>query len=172
MTSEGKDGGATLRLDTMLTLQTVRARAVVASWQEAVDHIGRLLVEAGSVEPRFIEAMKRVLHDMGPYAVIAPGIVLLHARPEDGVRQPCLGLMTLATPVNFGHSENDPVDVVVAFGAVDKQAHVSALQQLAQLLGNQTGLAQIRGATSDDALLLAIRSGRGETTRVPEGLDR
>jgi len=115
-------------------------------------------VEAGSIEERYIEAMKHVLHEMGPYAVIAPGVVLLHARPEDGVREPCFALATLVQPIAFGHSENDPVDVVFAFGAVDKHAHIAALQQLAELLMDEPVMRRIRAAEDDQTLLAAIQS--------------
>jgi mannitol/fructose-specific phosphotransferase system IIA component (Ntr-type) len=140
----------------MLTAQTVRARVAAPTWHEAVEQVGALLVQAEAIEPGYVEAMKRVLQQMGPYAVIAPGIVLLHARPEDGVRRPCLGITTLAAPVRFGHSQNDPVDVVVAMGAVDKQAHLAALQQLALLLADGPTLERIRSAADDRQLLSAL----------------
>jgi phosphotransferase system HPr (HPr) family protein len=70
-----------LKLVTLLDRQTVEAKASVRDWEEAADRVGGLLVNAGRVEPTYIDAMKRVLREMGPYAVIAPGIVLLHARP-------------------------------------------------------------------------------------------
>jgi len=136
----------------MITLATVSAQASVESWEAAVDRVGTLLVQAGMVQPNYIPAMKRVLQEMGPYAVIAPGIVLLHARPEDGVLKACLGLVTLATPVPFGHSENDPVDLVFALGAVDKQAHITALQQLAEMLGQPESLQKMRLAKTDREL--------------------
>jgi PTS system ascorbate-specific IIA component len=97
--------------------------------------------------------MTRVLKEMGPYAVIAPGIVLLHARPEDGVIEPCLGLITLVNPVPFGHPENDPVDLVFALGVVDKQAHITALQQLAEMLSDAVKLQEIRSAPNNSSLL-------------------
>ena len=156
MDEQTDSANRTLRLASLLTDETVRARVHVVSWQEAVERVGELLVGSGAVETRYIEAMKLVLSEMGPYAVIAPGIVLLHARPEDGVRRPCLALMTLATPVPFGHSQNDPVDLVVALGAVDKQAHVVALQELARLLMDQPTLERIRSAQDDGALRAAI----------------
>ena len=156
MDEQTDSANRTLRLASLLTDETVRARVHVVSWQEAVDRVGGLLVGAGAVELRYIEAMKLVLREMGPYAVIAPGVVLLYARPEDGVRRPCLALMTLATPVPFGHSQNDPVDLVVALGAVDKQAHVVALQELARLLMDQPTLERIRSAQDDGALRAAI----------------
>jgi mannitol/fructose-specific phosphotransferase system IIA component (Ntr-type) len=117
-----------------------------------VESVGALLVEAGKARAGYTEAMKRVLKEMGLYAVIAPGIVLLHARPEDGVLQPCLGLITLSTAVPFGHSENDPVDLVFALGAVDKEAHIASLKVLAEMLGDQDVLFKIRSALTDGEL--------------------
>jgi mannitol/fructose-specific phosphotransferase system IIA component (Ntr-type) len=132
--------------------ETVRAKVTVDSWEEAVESVGALLVAAGKARAGYTEAMERVLKEMGPYAVIAPGIVLLHARPEDGVLQPCLGLITLSTAVPFGHSENDPVDLVFALGAVDKEAHIASLKVLAEMLGDQDVLLKIRSAMTDSDL--------------------
>lgn len=137
----------------MIDQGTVSARVATLSREDAVDCVGALLVKAGKIHPGYISAMKRVLHEMGPYAVIAPGIVLLHARPEDGVLEPCLGLVTLSTPVPFGHSQNDPVDLVFALGAVEKKAHIAALKQLAEMLGNPDVLCKIRAANNDLELL-------------------
>ncbi len=157
-TPSSSAGDGALKLSEMLTPETVQAKLSVGDWEEATQAVGALLVQAGRIEPSYIEAMKRVLKDMGAYAVIAPGIVLLHARPEDGVLEPCLGLVTLATPVEFGHSQNDPVDLVFALGARDKKAHISALQQLARLLGDESALAELRSAQDSVTLVKAIDS--------------
>jgi PTS system ascorbate-specific IIA component len=154
--SQPSEANTELKLANLLTERTVQAQASAGDWEAAADLAGALLVGNGSVEPSYVPAMKRVLREMGPYAVIAPGIVLLHARPEDGVREPCLALVTLATPVRFGHSENDPVDLVFALGARDKKAHISALQQLARLLGNEAALQAVHAAQDGPALLSAI----------------
>ncbi len=169
MDEQTDSANRTLRLASLLTDETVRARVHVVSWQEAVERVGELLVASGAVETRYIEAMRQVLLEMGPYAVIAPGIVLLHARPADGVHRPCLALMTLATPVPFGHSQNDPVDLVVALGAVDKQAHIVALQELARLLMDQPTLERIRSAQDDGALRAAIDTLDAEPSLGPSG---
>ena len=148
----------TFQLSSLISDETVRAKVSVKDWEDATETVGKLLVSAGKITPDYVNAMKRVLKEMGPYAVIAPGIVLLHGRPEDGVIKPCLGLITLIDPVPFGHSENDPVDLVFALGAVDKMAHISALQQLAETLGDPEKLQAIRSA-SDDSSLLKILMG-------------
>lgn len=156
MKSEGSldaMGKKDISLRNMISADTVRVKQSFNSWEEAVEQIGNLLVRAGKVKPSYVNAMKRVLQEMGPYAVIAPGIVLLHASSEDGVEEPCVGLITLAQPINFGHSANDPVDIVIAFGAVDKQAHISALKTLAEILGKSENLDNIRSAQNENELL-------------------
>jgi mannitol/fructose-specific phosphotransferase system IIA component (Ntr-type) len=70
---------------------------------------------------------------MGPYIVIAPGIAMPHARPEDGVKQVCMSLITLKEPVKFGNETNDPVKLVIEFGAIDNHTHLQALSQLMNL---------------------------------------
>src|SRR6266540_1610035 len=147
------DSPETFHLSSLISKEIVQAQVQVKDWEDATEYVGKLLVSAGRIKPDYITAMKRVLKELGPYAVIAPGIVLLHARPEDGVLKPCLGLITLIEPVPFGHSENDPVDLVFALGAVDKQAHISALQQLAEMLGDSVKLQEIRSASNDSSLL-------------------
>lgn len=158
MTDSSNPGSETgeIKLSNLLNSNTVEAKVQVRDWEEAADRVGSLLVASGSVESSYVQAMKRVLREMGPYAVIAPGIVLLHARPEDGVKAPCLGLITLSTPVEFGHSENDPVDLVFALGAMDKKAHIHALQQLARLLGDPQALASLRSAIDSASLIRVI----------------
>lgn len=145
-------------LKDLVSPQTVRAKVAVRDWEEATDVAGSLLAQSGVAQTEYIVAMKRVLKEMGPYAVIAPGIVLLHARPEDGVLKPGLALVTLLTPVNFGHTENDPVDLVFALAATDKTSHLQGLQELAQLLSNEEVLNGLRSAQTDEELLRIIHS--------------
>lgn len=146
------------QLSEMLNLRTVEARVSVQDWEEAAERIGSLLVNSGCINESYVIAMKRVLIEMGPYAVIAPGIALLHARPEDGVIKPCLGLVTLSNPVNFGHSENDPVDLVFGLGALDKKAHIHALQQLATFLADEKALRELRLAQDTQTIINIVKT--------------
>lgn len=150
--TNSSDLHAYIPLEDMLKLETVRARSKADSWQHAADMAGRLLVDAGMVEERYVEKMKQIVEEMGPYVVIAPGVAMLHARPEDGVLRPCIGLLTLANAVEFGHSKNDPVDIVLAFGATDKNSHIGSLKQVAERLGDPEAVKRIRSAKSDEAL--------------------
>jgi transcriptional antiterminator/mannitol/fructose-specific phosphotransferase system IIA component (Ntr-type) len=145
-------------LDNLITADTIRLRVIARTWHEVVDQVGYLLLEFGAIEPRYIEAMKELIMRHGPYVVLVPGVALLHARPEDGVRRLCVGLVTLQTPVSFGHPHNDPVDLAIALGAVDAGSHLKALAQLAEILDDQARLNAIKEASRTQEILELVSS--------------
>ena len=61
----------TFHLSSLISPETVQAKVKVSNWEEATDSVGKLLVSAGKTRPDYITAMKRVLKELGPYAVIA-----------------------------------------------------------------------------------------------------
>jgi len=140
-----------------LNTQTVKAKVAASSWEQAVEVAGMVLVQANLVEPRYIDAMKKTLRELGPYSVIAPGIAMPHARPEDGVIQTGFSLVTLVKPVTFGNAENDPVDILLAFSASDKERHITALKEISVFLSNDGLVRKVRTANSNDQLLDVIR---------------
>lgn len=125
----------------------VRVGVDVPGWQEAIRAACTPLVAAGVVEPRYVDACIDMVRRHGPYVVLAPGIALPHARPEDGVVGVGVSVAVLSFPVEFGHPENDPVDVVIAFGSPDAEQHIDLLAALAG--GLSTGLADRLRAASD-----------------------
>lgn len=140
----------------LLTEDLIVLNACVQDWKHAIARSGEALVRTGAVEPRYVDAMIRFKEQFGPYIVIAPGIALPHARPEEGVKRPCLSLLTLKKPVEFGSEDNDPVKVVIAFGAVDDRQHVTALAQLARLLSNEEDLEKIKNAQRKEEILRVV----------------
>lgn len=136
----------------------VVVRASVGSpsrdWREAIRAACDPLVKAGAVEARYERRCIEIVEEQGPYIVLSPGIALAHARPEDGVRRLALSVAVLEQPVNFGHPQNDPVDVVLAFGSPDKNAHIGMISVLARHLMH--GMAARLRATGSDADAQAI----------------
>ena len=132
----------------LLNEKTIRLDAEAADWPESVRLAGALLVDTGAVSPSYVDAMIRIVEELGPYMVVAPGIALAHARPEDGVKRMCMSLMRLASPVEFGSEDNDPVDLVFAFGALDKEGHLQALKELATFLQKEEAVSALRQCNS------------------------
>jgi len=136
----------------LIRKEIVDVNVSVEDWEGAIRAAGKLLVADGAVEERFVEAMIRVAKEFGPYIVVAPGIALPHARPEDGVIKPSIAIVRLSTPVDFGNEQNDPVYLVVALAALDHEQHIEGLRRLAQVLGDKEKIEVIKQATTRENL--------------------
>jgi PTS system ascorbate-specific IIA component len=122
-------------------------KRTVTDWEEAVRIGGGLMVDAGLVEPRYIDTIVSNHKEMGPYFVVAPGIAMPHAKPENGVLKTGYAVMTLASPVEFGDEENDPVDILIFAGAVDREEHnQEAVPQIAELCDSDRFIDALRTA--------------------------
>jgi PTS system ascorbate-specific IIA component len=142
----------TVSLWDALPRSAVRAGVRCDDWQEAVRAAGRLLVESRAATDRYVDAIVTAVEQLGPYIVLAPGIAIAHARPEDGAMAVGFSLVQLAEPIAFGSHANDPVDLVFAFATPDRNEHISALSALAQFIESGSNVERLRSARTDDEL--------------------
>lgn len=133
----------TIRLSDLLTSETIELGVAATNWQDVVERAGAGLLERGVIEPQFVRSMKEIILEFGPYMVVWPGVVLLHA-PPDGVRQLSMGLISLRQPVLFGHQKNDPVHIAVTLGALDNHSHLAALQALNHMMQDKEARSAIQ----------------------------
>ena len=147
-----------MNLRELLTRERIATNVQVDHWEDAVRAVGRLMVDTGAVEERYIDGMINTAKELGPYIVIAPGLALPHSRPEDGVLEPCMALITIEPPTEFGNPDNDPVDLVIAFGAVDTEQHVEALRDMATILSEPGNLDALRAADTEEEILKVMWS--------------
>lgn len=146
-----------MTLLTFLSPEAVKVNVCVSGWQEAIRAAGHLLVSIGAATTGYTEAMVRCVEDNGPYIVISPGVALAHARPEEGALSCGVSLVTLAQPVRFGHPDNDPVQLVLAFAGADGEAHLRILTELARFLADADRLRAVLGAATPARVLEACR---------------
>lgn len=139
-------------LSNMISRKTISLNVEVKNWEEAVRVSGNLLVETGSIKPAYVDAMVDSVKTNGAYIVIAPGVALPHANPDGSVIEPCMSLVTLKKPINFGNENNDPVKLVIAFGTVDNKAHIKALSKLARILGDKEKIDGLKNAVSHEQI--------------------
>ena len=119
-------------------------------WRDAVRLAGDALVDSGCATAEYTDAMIRMVDDHGPYIVIAPGLALAHARPGPEVRRDGLSVVTLQTPVAFGHAHNDPDRVVVGLAVHAPDAHLTSVAALANVFNDSSAIAAIADATTRD----------------------
>lgn len=152
---QGEAGGRRL-------LAAARVGVRCSDWRDAVRQAGALLAEAGLAAPEYAAAMVRVLEEFGPYAVVAPGICLAHARPEQGALGVGAVALSLAEPVPFGHPEHDPVWLVVGLAARHGEEHLELIRGLAEVLSDPARIGRLRAAADDRQLLEAFAVPAGE----------
>lgn len=128
----------------------------VKDWRAAIETSGRLLVDSEAAEEKYVQAMIRTTEELGPYAVIAPGIAIPHARPEDGAKKVGLSLTVLSEPVEFGSKENDPVDLVFGFSTTDSDAHLELIQSLADFIEKEENCQALRDAETVEEILAIV----------------
>lgn len=138
-------------LEELITSQTIQFVPQVADWREGIRLAAKPLVELGTIEDRYVEAMVQSVEDNGPYVVITPGVAIPHARPDQGVLSLSMSLLRLDEAVEF--APDKPVRLIIVLAAADRSSHLRALVQLSQMLGEPSNIEDILQST-DKAVLL------------------
>lgn len=152
----------------------IRWGLAAADWRALTRQVGQMLVEEHLAEAAYTEAMVANVERNGPYLVIAPGVVLLHARPDEGALANAVVVGTATPPVKFGHSSNDPVWLVLALTATGDLEHTTLLQGVALMLAQDGALDRLRAAPDAAAFtaeLRALESSLGQPGSAPRPPD-
>ena len=145
-------------LDRYLSASRILLKAQARGLEEAVLLCGGLLVEDGSAAPSYPAAMLATVKELGPYAVLAPGIAVPHASPECGGLRPAVALVFLKQAVPF-ESHNGPVRVIAGFCGTDSQSHMELLSALVPLISSPELFGQAAEAACPQDALDMIRTG-------------
>lgn len=125
---------------------TITLRRSVEEWPQALEVCARPLLEAGVIAPEYVTAIVEQHAKLGPYYVLAPGLAMPHARPEEGARGLGLSLLKLEQGVSFGSEEFDPVDIIIMLAAPDKHSHIEMISALAELFSSDEDMEQLHQA--------------------------
>lgn len=134
----------------------VQAQREAKDWRQAVEIAARPLITFGAAQPGYVAGIIDNTQNWGPYYLIAPGIALPHARPEQGANRNQVSITTLKTPVAFGHEECDPVWLLLCVSATDANAHILTIQRISQFIDSPGRLAAVRQAQTDAALFAQV----------------
>lgn len=144
------------KLNDLITPDVISLNIECRYWEEAIRKGMKILREKNYVENSYEEAVIKSIKEIGPYMVVAPGIVLSHAKPENGVNKLSMSLMTIKNSVKFGSELNDPVKLVVTLAAKDRESHLRALSQLMELFMNSEDLKIIFKAKTTEEIINII----------------
>lgn len=143
-------------LSNLLNKEVIKVNIKCMDWKDAIRKGSEILMKRGLVEERYAEAIINNFEIFGPYMVITPGIVLSHARPEDGVKKLSMSLMTLKDPMEFGSEQNDPVKIIITLAAIDNEAHIKVIKKLMELLMNDEDMNKLMNSEEIDEVIQII----------------
>lgn len=137
----------------------IKERAIICAlevenWEESIIKGGQILIDKGAATKEYLDTIVKKCQTNGPYIVVAPGIAMPHARPEEGALALGYAIITLKTPVVFEDPDNDPINLLIFMAAPDVKAHnETAISQIADLCDNQEVIDLIVEAKSVDEII-------------------
>ena len=135
---------------------TIILQDSVESWPQALELCAKPLLNLQVIAPEYVTAIIEQHQTLGPYYVLAPGLAMPHARPEEGAKGLGLSLLKLKQGVSFGAGEFDPVDVIVMLAAPDKRSHIEMISALAELFSSDEDMNKLHQATNIEEIKTII----------------
>lgn len=145
-------------INEIISRENINLQINAKDWRAAMTAAGNLLVTGGYTTPSYTEEMIAAVETLGPYIVVAPGIALAHSRPAPSVLKTGISLATLASPINFGSEENDPVSIVFGLCATDNNSHINIISQLVNFLDGDDSALFLQKSQSIEDVYLAINN--------------
>lgn len=138
-------------LDMLLTEEMMDLNATADTWESAVRQAGKLLVQAGAVEARYVDKMVHCVKELGPYIIVCPGVALPHARVSDGAKRVAVSYIRLNHGVLFDMDNIKPICMIFAFSAINEKDHLHMLTDLWKIFMDKAALKRLyRCRTSKD----------------------
>ncbi len=125
-------------------------------WTQALYESGECLVEKGIIERRYVDSIISSIRYYGPYMFISSGVILAHAKPEEGVRQLGLSLHLYQEPVQF--SDFYRANVILLLAAVDQESHLKILKDILNVFTIEARVDDLIRKKEPECVLQYIRS--------------
>lgn len=117
-------------------------------WEEAIRIGTRALECQKATLPSYHERIMNNIRKHGPYMVIAPKVMIVHAGMEDGVLHPGLYITTLKNGMNMKGNFPEDVQLLITIALKDKSTH-RIMENIAKLAFDKEKIKEILEATNE-----------------------
>lgn len=143
-------------ITTWLPMENIQIVDSVSDWKQAIRLSAQPLLAKETITEDYIQAIFNSHQKLGPYYVLAPGLAMPHARPEQGVIKNGLSLLHIKQGVFFDAEENDPIYVVIMLCAISGDEHINMITALADIFSDDKRLSALLKASSMEAIQTVI----------------
>ncbi|ABY34039.1 MAG TPA: phosphoenolpyruvate--protein phosphotransferase [Chloroflexus aurantiacus] len=138
-----------------LTAASVRIGATATSKAEAIRQVGQVLVEAGHIQPAYIESM--LAREALANTFLGNGIAIPHGKPEDRDLILETGIAVLQIPNGVTWNAGETARLIVGIAARSDE-HIDILRRLTRVLGD-AALVERLSQTRDPADIVEALTG-------------
>lgn len=133
-------------LTELLAPASIRLDAVAADRDDAIRQAGAALIEAGAVDPSYVDAMLERENSVSTF--VGEGVAIPHGTlaGKDAVKDDAIVVLRFPDGVDW---DGNPVSVAVGIAAKGN-GHIALLSQLATVLLDPDKAAALREATTAD----------------------
>ena len=141
-------------LTDLLAPASIRLDAVAADHDDAIRQAGAALVEAGAVDPSYVDAMLERENSVSTF--VGEGVAIPHGTlaGKDAVKDDAIVVLRLPDGVDW---DGNPVSVAVGIAAKGN-GHIALLSQLATVLLDPEKAEALRNATTSDRVYELLAS--------------
>lgn len=124
-------------------------------WEAAVRGSCKTLLDDGTVEEAYVDAVVNGVKKFGPYIVLAPDIAMPHAQEgAEGINETAIAFMKVEKPVEFEPGNPDRnARLFFTLASKDPDQHLENMGKLAEILGNEAMVADLLKAKNVEDLL-------------------
>jgi len=136
-------------LDSLKENNSVILKKEAETWEEAIKVCMQPLLDKGTIEQEYVDAIIERTKELGPFYILAPGLAMPHERPEKGVNKDCFSFVTLKEPVTF--PDGQEVDILIGLAATSTDIHNGeAIPQIVTLFDDEDAFDKIRTAQTNE----------------------
>lgn len=104
------------------------------SWTQAIRCAAEYLIDSESIESTYVDSIISQLRYYGMYMFITNRVILVHSRPEAGVKKLDCAIHFFRNSVEF--SDKDKASVVIVLAAEDHESHLKVLRDIIAIFEN------------------------------------
>lgn len=124
----------------------------VNDWRDGVEQAGKILVAKKKIEERYIEASIKNIEKFGGYIILADGVAMPHARPEDGAIETSVSLLVIKEGVVFFENQ-ERVNLIFMLSSKDSSSHINILRKLSNLIDDDEMIKKISNSSNENEIL-------------------